>query len=78
MPQALSEITELVKSECKNRNIDLQTNVEQDVPETIGCDVSRFLASPQIANRSWNAVHYTRPPDQPPMCQPWSLPPGLP
>ena len=43
-----------------------------------GCDVSRFLASPQIANRSWNAVHYTLPPDQPPMCQPWSLPPGPP
>ena len=38
----MQEISELVKSDCKARNIDLSLNVDADVPESIGCDVSRF------------------------------------
>ena len=40
--QTIDEVQGLLMADCRNRNIELKTNIDVEVPEVVACDTAKF------------------------------------
>ena len=40
--QSIDEVQGLLMADCRNRNIELKSNIESDVPDVVACDQGKF------------------------------------